>query len=117
MAVLFGLSSIPGQVPDQDPEGLAASFAWVPPTVQNGLHLPAYGLLGWLWFRGLLRHLPLGAALAAGISLTVGYGILDEWHQAFVPGRFPSATDGLANALGAGMAAGLFGWRHGRPNP
>lgn len=28
------------------------------------------------------------------------YGYLDEWHQSFVPGRFPSWGDGLADVIG-----------------
>lgn len=32
------------------------------------------------------------------------YGALDEWHQSFVPGRTPDATDWLADV--AGVIAG-----------
>jgi VanZ family protein len=116
MAILSGLSAIPGPTPGQEPEGLATSLAWVPPTLQNGLHLPAYGLLAWLWFRGLNRHFALGSSLVVGVGLTAGFGLIDEWHQAFVPGRFPSATDVVADALGAGVAAGLYGYRHASPH-
>ena len=113
MGLLFGLSAIPGKTPDQDPEGMARSLAWVPPSLQNLLHLPAFGLLAWLWFHVLAPHLPLRGALALGVSLTVGYALADEWHQAYVPGRFPSATDVLADSLGAVLAAGLYGIRNG----
>ena len=54
----------------------------------------------------------LGAALAWGVwksrrgtftvplLLGIGYGALDEVHQAFVPGRDPSAGDFLADCAG-----------------
>ena len=37
-----------------------------------------------------------------GTSVTIAslYGITDEWHQSFVPGRFPSWGDGLADVIG-----------------
>ena len=35
-----------------------------------------------------------------GILLVIIYGILDELHQYFVPGRFPSIKDILINSIG-----------------
>jgi VanZ family protein len=32
------------------------------------------------------------------------YGVTDEWHQRYVPGRFPSVDDWVADALGAAAA-------------
>ncbi len=63
------------------------------------VHLGLYGVLGatlaWGLRRGAssLRPLPL-------ILLGVAYGVLDEWHQSFVPGRDPSTGDVLADAAG-----------------
>jgi VanZ family protein len=39
----------------------------------------------------------VGAAVLAG-SL---YGVTDEWHQSFVPGRTPAADDLVADAVGS----------------
>ena len=36
--------------------------------------------------------------------ITVGYGVFDELHQFFVPGRRPDVVDLLADALGVGLA-------------
>ena len=86
-AVLFLLSELPGS------------------TVGGGIeindkvvHLGLYAVLGaalawagWRWW-GAFR-LPL-------ILLGMGYGALDEWHQAFVPGRDPSLGDFLADCAG-----------------
>ncbi len=44
------------------------------------------------------------------------FGLLDEWHQSFVPGRDASVGDGLADAAGAaaGLAAAMLPWLRSR---
>jgi hypothetical protein len=39
---------------------------------------------------------------AAVIAIAVGYAAFDEWYQAFVPGRYSSATDFVLNCVGVG---------------
>ena len=51
---------------------------------------------------------PAAAIAALAFTLASGYGALDEWHQAFVPGRYPTMTDAALNAFGAGLVAGLW---------
>ena len=49
---------------------------------------------------------------AAVLAFTVGYGLVDELHQAFVPGRDPSWRDVVFDtigALGGVMSAELLG--------
>ena len=76
----------------------------------------------WLSFNDKILHLGiysvLGAALAWGedrirrrmplflLFLGAIYGVLDEWHQSFVPGRDASAGDVLADI--AGVILGFF---------
>ncbi len=64
---------------------------------------------GW---RQLWRPRP--AVLA--VCLTIAYGIVDEWHQSFVPDRQSDAADLAADGLGAVLAVGfvwlLAAWRH-----
>lgn len=93
MAGLFALSS----VPDERGPGIADYFP--PPNVQNALHVPAYAVLSYLIWRGLGGPRPRAALLAAAFA--TAYGVTDEIHQMFVPGRTPSVTDALANAAGA----------------
>ena len=38
------------------------------------------------------------------------FGLSDEWHQSFVPGRTSEWQDLLADGLGAAMAIGWFGF-------
>ena len=65
-------------------------------------HFAGYGLLGCILSRGMGRGRFRG--LAAWF-LAASYGLLDEYHQSFVPGRHPSILDALADA--AGSAGGV----------
>ena len=57
--------------------------------------------------RRLLR--PGAVALAGGLALA--WGILDEVHQSFVPGRFASALDVAADAVGIALAIAVWAVR------
>jgi hypothetical protein len=108
--MLLWLSSIPGMPLPGDPAAYGL-FQWMPPSLQNLLHPPAYGGLAWLWRWSLQAWLIRGGAPAA-FALTAGTGLLDEWHQSFVPGRYGSATDAALDWVGAAAALWLF-WRVG----
>ena len=96
-AVLFVLSALPQL-------GRAPSF----PFSDKVAHVAIYGILGitlaWGWSRSPrpVSHLVL---LVAGAV----YGISDEWHQMYVPGRVPDVADWLADVVGlwVGYAAAL----------
>lgn len=95
MVFNFALSSIPGTT---EQSGL---LGFVPPELQNLLHLPFYGLLAWLWYRCLRKFdMTVGRSVAMAIVLSLVWSVLDEWHQYFVPGRFASLTDIAFNATG-----------------
>lgn len=111
MGVIFWFSSLPGT------PGGAGPVPAVPRWLHNLAHIPAYALLAASWCvafdtpRGRPRVLLIGL-------LTIGYGLLDEWHQSFVPGRECSATDLLRDALGAAIGLGAMRWlRPLRPAP
>ena len=108
MACIYLLSSIPGgdAALPEDADGFTLYF--IPPALQNLLHIPLYAGLAWLWHRTLgMARLTSTATVATAIIIAVGYGFLDELHQATVPGRYASATDVLLNALGA-VAGGVI---------
>ncbi len=68
-------------------------------------HLLAYfgmGVMCWRSFRHCM-HSPIILAIVA-IAFCSAYGISDEWHQTFVPGRNASVYDWLADTLGAVFA-------------
>lgn len=69
------------------------------------LHGVAYAVLGGLVAIALSRGGRLGwlRGLAA-LAIAVLYGVSDEWHQSFVPGRDTSFGDLLADTIGAAVA-------------
>lgn len=68
-------------------------------------HFGAYFLLAALvwWALGVVDMDPRRRFLLA-FGITVLYGVSDEWHQRFVPGRHPDALDVLTDAIGAATA-------------
>lgn len=64
------------------------------------------GLFSWRFFRhyALNRHHLL---LVSGLFCSL-YGISDEFHQSFVPGRDTSGWDWLADTLGGFLAVGVL---------
>ncbi len=72
------------------------------------VHFIEYYPFGWLICRWLLsaknsffRKYAILLTMVVGIS----YGISDEWHQSFVPGRDASLWDALFDASGVAVAA------------
>ena len=112
MAAILLVSSIPG---DRRIE-VGGRVVVVPPTLQNLLHVPVYAVLCALWWRAL-RGWGLRAALPWAAAIAVTYGILDEVHQAFVPGRYASVADALLNAGGVSLAAALLRRRQRASGP
>ena len=88
--VLFLLSATP------DPPG-SGLFARIPGG-DKLVHLGLYAVLGGLLAWGRRRHLrgaSAGPWLHAALILAGAlYGVSDEWHQSFVPGRDASALAG-----------------------
>ena len=112
MGLLYFLSSISDQVAPDELIGMA--FAWVEPKWQNLLHIPAYGVLAFLWYGyGHSRKLGLWPAAVLATMCAGCYGVIDEIHQLSVPGRFASWTDVSSNWIGAiaGAAVGTLTWR------
>ena len=69
------------------------------------LHFAAYFVMGGLSWRAF-RHLKLKGFFLAFVSLVFCslFGLSDEWHQSFVPGRDASSLDWLADTLGSAVA-------------
>ncbi|MDB6168519.1 MAG: VanZ family protein [Verrucomicrobia bacterium] len=77
------------------------------PDIQDSdkvVHFLVFGLLA-----SLVCRLGRGWRAAAWAVLAVSlFGISDEWHQSFVPGRDCSAMDWLADTLGAALAVTVY---------
>jgi len=71
-------------------------------------HSIGYAILGVLVLRGLAGASWPGVTLMRGV-MTVAFGTLygmsDEWHQSFVPGRTPAWDDVAADFRGALLGA------------
>ena len=110
MAVLYSLSSLPGTRLPDDP-ALYGLFNWAPPAVQNSLHVPAYAALAWVWYWALGAWLRVPSARAINAcAIASAYGVFDEWHQSFVPGRYASLTDVILDVAGAVLGIWLAAW-------
>ena len=96
-----------------------SSLKRVPGTAEGeaafGAYLPLLAHVAEYLVLALLMGLALRVAPGRGrwwvlaFGLTVALGILDEVHQAFVPGRTPALSDVGLDTLGA--AAALIVWR------
>ena len=100
MALIFRVSSIPtlGRLP--------GGFS------DHTAHFAAYAVLGALLLRALADGRWAGVTRRRAVfawGLSVVYGVTDEFHQWFVPGRFAALDDLVADALGAAAAIALAG--------
>jgi VanZ family protein len=81
--------------------------SWLPYGDKVG-HLGLYGILGVTLAWGRESS---GASVPHALLILLGvlYGLSDEWHQSFVPGRTPSTGDLVADSVGVlvGYAAAL----------
>jgi VanZ family protein len=106
LLAIFVVSSMP------QPPGMPAAVG------DKSLHLAAYAVLGVLLVRAL------SGGRAAGVNgrvvtwaalLATAYGLTDEVHQAFVPGRTADVRDLLADAVGATVGAlACYAWARAR---
>ncbi|HKQ25367.1 MAG TPA: VanZ family protein [Burkholderiales bacterium] len=110
MAVLYRLSSVPVTPVHEDP-ALYGVFYWMPSWLQNTLHVPAYAVLAWTTWWALGAWLPTPSARAIrACAIASAYGIFDEWHQSFVPGRHASLIDLVLDFAGVAVGIWLAVW-------
>ncbi|MHB8811176.1 MAG: VanZ family protein [Desulfobulbaceae bacterium] len=100
MGIIFLLSRQPGT-------DLHLSLA---PGADKLGHGVLYAILAWTTILALVPALPR-RTLRIGVLVVLFcflYGISDEFHQSFVPGREPSGGDLLADAAGAAFAVAVW---------
>ena len=114
MAVIFAASSIPnvGELPG----GVS----------DKGAHAAGYAILAALLLRAL-AHARIGGitwpTTAMSAVLATAYGVTDEIHQMYVPGRSPDVHDVFADGTGAAAGAllvAVIAWgilKSGRARP
>ena len=81
------------------------------PFRDKGVHAVEYGVLAVLTARGFAASLGPGAGLRLVVyNVTLGsfWGLVDEIHQAYVPGRSSELADVLADFIGAVLGTGVY---------
>ena len=97
MGLIYFLSAQP-DLPHPD-------AGWLGLALSCGAHAFVFGVLAVLWVRVLVR---CRRAWFVAFLLTMLYALSDEFHQAFVPGRYPDPWDLLFDGLGALLALALW---------
>ena len=95
--LIFVASSIPG------PAVLSPGV----PHLDKAIHAAVYGVLAYLVARARGAQNPGALALAAVLAAL--YGVLDEIHQRWTPGRDADGWDVAADAVGAAAGVVLRG--------
>ena len=98
MAIIFALSA------QSNPLPAVTARIW-----DKLLHLMEYAGLAFLLARALAGDgLSWRAALLVATLLASAYGVTDEYHQSFVPGRDSSVLDWSADSLGGIVGVGAY---------
>lgn len=102
MGVIFALSSLPG---GSVPAGNYSSLG----------HFTVYAVLGTLLFLAVRDRHGGWVAVVIAVAMASAYGVTDEFHQSFVPGRMPDPADWMMDTFGAFVGAavtlGVLTWR------
>jgi len=65
------------------------------------IHATAYAVMAWLFWQSWQGRFSRIYLLWLSVLFCSLYGISDEWHQSFVPGRDASVFDWVADTTGA----------------
>jgi len=100
--IIFVLSSIPGQ---SMPRVEILRYDKV-------VHAIVYSVLGGLFFLALRQtsSLTVGRLIVLAAAFAFIYGVTDEVHQLFVPGRSAEVYDALADGIGGMLGASGAAW-------
>ena len=100
MAFLFAVSSRTswGRVSD------------IPDWVTHGAGYAVLGALACRALAGGLGRPATARVMLLAVLISTLYGVTDELHQAFVPGRVADAWDVLKDLAGAAAGAAACGW-------
>ncbi len=78
------------------------------PHFDKVVHFFVYGFLGTLFARVRAVRSAPGLGIGWAVVLASAYGIVDEFHQSFTPGRYVEFADWVADTLGAALAVTLY---------
>jgi VanZ family protein len=107
MAAIFALSS----------QSTLPGSSLTPDWTQHGV---AYAGLALVTLRATAGGQWVGVgprAVSVAWAIAALYGLTDEWHQAYVPGRMADVRDVVADAVGAALGlAGAWAWSIIKPS-
>lgn len=87
--------------------------------IDKFLHFTIYTVFAFLLTRQISEDTTPGRAVIGAVFIAAAFAAADEWHQRFIPGRFPEFADWLADIggaiLGAVIYAFFFTRRRGAP--
>ncbi|SEO58776.1 VanZ like family protein [Amphibacillus marinus] len=74
--------------------------------IRKGAHVFVFFMLTCLFYLALSKNAPatFGRNLSLSVLLTIGYAVLDEWHQSFTPNRTAFWGDVVIDGIGALIA-------------
>jgi VanZ family protein len=105
IGAIFGLSSLP------DVSAPNASSLWS--YASNVTHVPLFAGLAGLVLKSLPAHGGPRNRYVLAFASAASCAALDEWHQAFVPGRLVSASDWLLDVAGIAGALAVLRYKSG----
>jgi len=65
------------------------------------IHATAYAIMAFIFWQSWRERLPIFLLAVLAVVFCSLFGVTDEWHQSFVPGRDASVFDWLADTTGA----------------
>ena len=78
--------------------------------IKKSAHLIEYGVLAILLYRAMINSdMEKKKAIIYSIIIAGLYGVTDEFHQSFIPGRGPAARDVAIDTIGATIGILLTG--------
>ena len=87
------------------PTAPVSTIYWREFVIKKSAHIIEFGILTILLYRGF-RNYNVGKGNAAIFSIFISliYGVFDEFHQSFTPGREPRVRDVVFDTIGALLA-------------
>lgn len=94
LGVIFAFSSYP--------TGTATEIIWWDFIIKKTAHVVEYAILSLLFYRAFINSgVNKKKAGILAIFISVSYGLSDEYHQSFTPGRTPKLRDVGFDTIGA----------------
>jgi VanZ family protein len=82
--------------------------------IDKVLHFSIYTIFAFLLTRQISEDTTPWRAVIGAILLSAAFAAADEWHQRFIPGRFPEFADWIADVCGATLGAIAYAVFFGR---